>query len=523
MKKFKRLLAMVLSLAMVATAYCSPIFAVDADSYDCQLYGVVTDAGEVVSKMVIDYGASKKVSGVDKDTFTVHAKASTEAIRQGTNDTSYGDYDKDRTIVKVEVDGQYVTVYFIQGEDGQAEGATLAYLSSGRNYPADLTYTITQNKPITITAADGRLISDNYVANYTCDNSVINPETEKFESVIVPNGINYQYYDAKDADSLIVWFHGNGEGDYLASGNNVAQMLANRGTVAWATDETQDIFGGAHVMSFQAPDTWYYAQNDGLLEKAYNEINEVIKAKGIDPNKVFVSGCSAGGYMTTRMLIAYPDLFASAMINCPALDVASLRGGETPTDEELASLKNSDTAIWLVQGKTDSSVKTEDCSLRLFNILTEGQNLKTTTYQQELNSDFTTSETEDGKYKLSLYETVPVTVDGTTSNKLEFAEDYDQDGIDALVQYSDHWSWIYTLNNNPKDAAGVTIMSWAASYGKNVEKPVPAPAPETTPETTPVDSSKTAVKTGDNAMFGLYAITSMFALCGLVAVKKRYN
>ena len=43
-------------------------------------------------------------------------------------------------------------------------------------------------------------------------------------------------------------------------------------------------------MAFQAPDTWYYAQNDGLLEKAYNEINEVIKAKNIDPDKVFVSG-----------------------------------------------------------------------------------------------------------------------------------------------------------------------------------------------------------------------------------------
>ena len=57
------------------------------------------------------------------------------------------------------------------------------------------------------------------------------------------------------------------------------------------------------------------------------------------------SGCSAGGYMTTRMLIAYPDLFAAAMINCPALDVADARGGETPTDAELASIKNSDTAI----------------------------------------------------------------------------------------------------------------------------------------------------------------------------------
>ena len=214
-------------------------------------------------------------------------------------------------------------------------------------------------------------------------------------------------------------------------------MLGNRGTVAWATDETQAIFGGAHVMAFQAPDTWYNAQKDELLKKAYNEINEVIKAKNIDPEKVYISGCSAGGYMTTRMLIAYPDLFKAAMISCPALDVATERGGETPTDAELSSLKNSDTAIWLVQGETDSSVKTEDCSVRLFNILTETVEVQSET--------------------------------GEKSNKLEFAEDYNQDGINSLVQYNDHWSWIYTLNNNPKDKNGVSIMNWAASYG-NVAK-----------------------------------------------------
>ena len=32
-------------------------------------------------------------------------------------------------------------------------------------------------------------------------------------------------------------------------------------------------FGNAHVMAFQAPDTWYYAQKGGLLEKAYNELS----------------------------------------------------------------------------------------------------------------------------------------------------------------------------------------------------------------------------------------------------------
>ena len=465
MKKIKKLLTMALTLAVCVTSYYTPTLAATNVTYVGKVYSEVTDAGESVSKVVINFGDARKVTGVDKDTFTVHAKASTDKIREGTTVTSYGDYDIDRKIVKVETDGQYVTIYF-----DESEGATLAYLSSARNYPADLTYTIKQNKPLILTDENGAVIDGAYTANYTTNNSVINSETAKFQSVKVENGINYQYYDAGNSDSLIVWFHGNGEGDYLSSGNNVAQMLGNRGTVAWATDETQAIFGGAHVMAFQAPDTWYNAQKDDLLKKAYNEINEVIKAKNIDPEKVYISGCSAGGYMTTRMLIAYPDLFKAAMISCPALDVATERGGETPTDAELSSLKNSDTAIWLVQGETDSSVKPEDCSIRLFNILTEGQELTKTEHKQDLNSDFTTSETKDGKYKLSLYETVEVQSEtGEKSNKLEFAEDYDQDGINSLVQYNDHWSWIYTLNNNPKDKNGVSIMNWAASYD-NVAK-----------------------------------------------------
>lgn len=460
MKKITRLLTVLLTIGIVGAKYCSPSFAASNTLYLGKLYAQVSDAGESVSKMVINFGDARVVSGVDKDTFTVHAKASTDMIRKGTTVTSSGDYDIDRNIVKVETSGQYVTIYF-----NESEGATLAYLSSSRNYPADLTYTVTQNKPIVLKDIDGKVINESYTANYAADNNITDTETAKFQSVKVNNGINYQYYDAGNSDSLIVWFHGNGEGDYLSSGNNVAQMLANRGTVTWATDETQKIFGGAHVMAFQAPDTWYYAQNDGLLKEAYDEINEVIKAKNINPQKVYVSGCSAGGYMTTRMLIAYPDLFKAAMINCPAIDVATSRGGETPTDAELSSLKDSNTAIWLVQGKTDGTVKTDDCSKRIFNILTEGQKLTTTEYKQDLNSNFTTSETNDGKYKLSLYDTVEVEdANGKKANKLEFAEDYDQDGVYTLVRYSDHWSWIYTLNNNPKDKDGVSIMNWAASY-----------------------------------------------------------
>lgn len=425
------------------------------DTYSCQLYGTVTDAGQVVSHMVIDFGDGKKVVGVEDDTFTVHAVASTKDFLEGTELESYGDYDMDRAVVKTEADGQKVTVYF-----DMSEGATLAYTSGARNYPADLTYTITQNKPISLTAPDGTMLEEEYTAEYSCDNTVADEEVAKFESVIVKDGINYQFYNAGDeVDKLVVWFHGNGEGDLLESGNNVAQILANRGGVAWASEEFQEILGNAHVMAFQAPDTWYYAQRDGLLDKAADEIKEVVEKYHVNPEKVLVSGCSAGGYMTSRMLIAHPDLFKAAMINCPAYDVASDRGGETPTDEELKAIKDTNIPIWLVQGATDSSVATDECSKRLFNILTEGTDVTETTVKQELeqNSDFTTYETADGKYKLSLYDT-------TEEDKLRFAEDYDQDGTMTEVQYSNHWSWIYTLNNNPQAADGTHIVNWAAAF-----------------------------------------------------------
>ena len=82
-------------------------------------------------------------------------------------------------------------------------------------------------------------------------------------------------------------------------------------------------------------------------------------------------------------------------------------------------------------------------------------------FKQDLDSNFITKETaKDGKYKLSLYETVIV----EDKPMLEFKTDLDQDGKDELTQYSSHWSWIYTLRNNPKSTDDTDIWTWAASY-----------------------------------------------------------
>ena len=443
---------LILAAALLClTALCG---AAAADVFEAKLCAVVTDAGQRIGDVVIDFGDGVTVTGVDAETFTVHASANVNDAIAGTDLASYGDYDLDRTITGVDVDGQKVIIHM-----NLNEGATLAYTSAARNYPAALTYTVTQNKPFTLTAPDGTVLNDAFTAEYTCDNTFADPETALFEAVEGPDGIDYQFYNpGEGADTLIVWFHGNGEGDMLGSRNNVAQMLANRGTVAWATPEIQAAFGGAYVMSFQAPDTWYYAQRDGLLEKAFSEIQAVIEAYGINPNKVVVSGCSAGGYMSTRMIIAYPTLFKAAIINCPAYDVADARGGETPTDDELKAVKDAGVAIWLVQSDNDTVVATDACSRRLFAILSEGAVVTETDMAQDLpqNSDYTTWETPDGLYRMSLYDT-------TEDAQLRFAEDYDRDGAVEEVRHSSHWSWIYSLRNNPASSDGTHVIEWAAA------------------------------------------------------------
>lgn len=441
-----------------------------SDAYAVEMHATVTDAGQYIDKMVIDFG-DKKIDGnsVDNETFEVMM---TSTVTYGeAKDQPYAYYDATQPIevVKTETDGSVVTVYF-----NQTKAGTLNWLAEGRNNPAELTFTVTQTKDINELTSDKRELP--FKAEYTCAatsyKDLVDEEVAKFEDVQAD--INYRFYKGSN-DTLIVWFHGNGEGDFPTkdTNNNISQVLANRGTVAWVSEEAQEIFGDASVMAFQAPNVWYLAKQDNLLETAYNEIQEVIKANGIDASKIYVSGCSAGGFMTTRMVIAYPDLFKAAMINCPALDIANLRSGTedaTPTDEELKVLKTSSTKIWLVQGETDSSVNPEDCSKRIWNILTEGKKVSEKEFEGTagIASGFTTYETDDDQYKLTLYKTVDTAEgEGTLGDtrmmgKLVFAEDYNQDGELEEVKYNDHWSWIYTLRNNPEDAAGEHIWNWAA-------------------------------------------------------------
>ena len=422
-------------------------------NYKYQLFSIITDSGEVINKVIINYPKNMLPIEITSNSYTVNAKSYIQAGEQKGKLL----YNINRNIVKTETKNNQVILYLLE-----SEGFTLTFLEDKqRNYPAKLKYTITQNTPIK--TSTNKIIKN---AIYTWDKKIINNELSKFK--FIKDSINYQFYDAGISDKLIIWFHGNGEGGFDNFTDNTVHIRANRGAVAWTSETAQKIFNKAHVAAFQVLDTWFYAEKDNLLEIVYNEIRKISDTYNI--NKIIVSGCSAGGYMSTRMLIKYPDLFAAAIIICPALDVANIKGGRTPTAEELYKIKQSKTAIWLVQGETDGIVETKECSEYMFNILTKDEKIITTKIKQELNSDFTTYETQDNKYKLSIYDTVDKKLitdllgKKRYSGKLEFAQDYDQDGIYTVEQDIDHSSWIYVLNNNTKSSDGTTIMDWASSY-----------------------------------------------------------
>lgn len=445
-------------------------------TYAARFYGTVTDAGQYVSGMAIDYGDDLTLAGIEKDYFTVYMTSTVDYGEAKGEPYAYYDDSKPLEIVKAEVDGGMARVYF-----DQTAAPTLTWLAEGRNYPAILGFKVEQNKDIVANTKDGREL----VINGTYDTSEATSWADLIdEGVILFDGvqdeINYRFHKGSGdgASKLIVWFHGNGEGDFPTkdTNNNITQILANRGGVAWVGEEAQGVFGDANVMAFQAPNMWYFAKKDNLLEPCYNEIQKVIKENNIDANEVYLSGCSAGGFMSTRMIIAYPDLFKAAMINCPALDAANARS-ETDdanvTDDEIKSLKDAKTAIWLVQGETDSSVDPELCAKRIWKILSDGAQVTETVVEGTagIASNFTTYEIADeGKYKMSLYETVDLAeVEGISGEKrqggkIKVAEDYNLDGELEEVKYNDHWTWIFTLKNNPETKDGVHIWEWARDY-----------------------------------------------------------
>lgn len=384
--------------------------------YKYLIHAKVFDYGQNIVSIEIDTkGQGKNIQNkqIDKDTFKVFAKGTLPkdaGIVLDDKTKSSGTFEVEREIENIFVNDKGNIVINLKYGKDVAGANTLSYVTGdvSRNVLMDLEYKVEQKKEI-----------KGYKAGFYRQGKIVDEEVDKFVAAKSKSGVNYQYFKPVNKDDgkkhpLIIWFHGNGEGGYKDYRNNVSQKLANRGAVAFAEDKTQKIFGGAYVVAPQADDTWYNNYTKGYIKSVKAMIDEFASENNIDKNRIYIFGASAGGYMSFRMMIEYPDYFAAFSTSAAALDKAATSGGVATTAQDLMKIRNK--PLWMVHAKNDPTISYENTSKRVYDVLS--------------------------KYRaiLSSYPNVKI----------------------GETEYNGHWSWIYSLRNMPVNDKGEHLFEWIA-------------------------------------------------------------
>ena len=385
-----------------------------SDQYS--LNAKIFDYGQnIVSIEINTKGKGKNIQNkqIAKDTFKVFAKGTLPkdtGIVLDEKTKSLGTFEVEREIENIFVNDKGNIVINLKYGKDVAGANTLSYVTGdvSRNVLMDLEYRVEQKKEI-----------KGYKTGFYRQGKIVDEEADKFVAAKSKSGVNYQYFKPVNKDDgkkhpLIIWFHGNGEGGYKDYRNNVSQKLANRGAVAFAEDKKQKIFGGAYVVAPQADDTWYNNYSKGYIKSVKAMIDEFASENNVDKNRIYVFGASAGGYMSFRMMIEYPDYFAAFSTSAAALDKAATSGGVATTTQDLMKIRNK--PLWMVHAQNDPTISYENTSKRVYDVLS--------------------------KYGAILSSYPNVKIDGT--------------------EYNGHWSWIYSLRNMPVNNKGEHLFEWMA-------------------------------------------------------------
>lgn len=375
------------------------------------LNATVLDGGEQVTSLTLDTSCFEGIdpASLTTSTFTVHAKA-TSPIPIATGDLIFSEYDLDRVVTAVHLHHGKITLD-LKTTDGVTGGGTLGYIvSKARNFPLTLVYTITQKLPLKKHGGSS-LTLPGFVQG-----KVVDPEVDVYKYGKSKDGMNYRLYVPEgrrghDKKPLIVWLHGGGEGGSLVDKyyDNEPQMRANRGALGFSTDEAQKIFGGAYVVAPQAESFWL-ENGPAYSPRVKALVLELVRKYQIDASRIYLAGCSNGGYLTFLMTSLYHDLFAAAVPICGV--VRNFPAGAINITD--AQLKSITTPSWIVCAKSDTTVPPVN------------------------NSEIAAALIP--KAIFTEYDTV--TWNGIT--------------------YAGHWSWIYVARNDPK-YNGQHVWQWMAS------------------------------------------------------------
>ncbi|MDY3918276.1 MAG: hypothetical protein SOZ59_04640 [Candidatus Limivivens sp.] len=412
----------------------------------------VFDFGPHVSRVILDMGRSLKGITAEPDAFRVFVKRTTmegkdfewpafmgvkrEVPLEGTRKVT-ALYPSDRDGNPCE-DGTFLTLELYC--DPREDLGSIIRFDGEHNVFLKFAYTITQVKPVHLADED----LEGLVFDRDGGNRVIYGEwlqEGRFEHPDTP--LSYVYYEPETKPEekvpLLIWLHGAGEGGadtpIAAIGNKVVNLIS---------PQMQVYFGKALLLAPQCPTMW---MDNGSGEytttgiSMYTEglealIDDFVKAHpSIDTARIYLGGCSNGGFMTMRMLLRNPGRYAAAYPVCEAMYDKAL------SDEDIRTLAG--IPIWFVHAKNDPVVAPADYVVPTYQriLAARAADVHFTFYDRVLDPS--------GKY-----------VD-------EKGEPY---------EYMGHWTWVPMLNNRCTtdfdgspvlvDGKPVTILEWLASHRK---------------------------------------------------------
>ncbi|MPQ43387.1 prolyl oligopeptidase family serine peptidase [Clostridium tarantellae] len=336
----------------------------------------VFDYGPEVTKIIIDTQLNMDKNTITKDTFKVISKNTIHNKSLGIFERKIINvYVSDSSLNSSVKIGQYIILELEHGMNVN-EAKTLFWNEEKfLNEEIDLNYVIFQNKDIK--DYKGNIYKKDDVTYKM--NGVKNLLVDEFKEGKSESALNYRYFISKkhnEKNPLIIWLHGAGEG----GNSNATQISGNGGVVTFITEEVQTIFGGAYILVPQTPTFWMPSFIVGNLElkgeKDYTKdvislIKSFIKENSdVDERRIYIGGCSMGGFQTIKTLSRAPKIFAAAFLICPAYE---------PSKEDLEKIKN--IPIWLIHASTDLTAPVSN-SKNAYKILKElGANVIYTEYE----------------------------------------------------------------------------------------------------------------------------------------------
>ncbi|TDE68471.1 lipase [Streptococcus sp. KCJ4932] len=237
----------------------------------------------------------------------------------------------------------------------------------------------------------------------------INPLTKENEKLT----LHYVAYEPKPLKSgesfpLLIWLHGQGEG-----GVDTDITLLGNEVVALARPEIQSHFStndqkGVYVLAVQSP-TYWMDEGDGTNgagagDSRYTEIlmdtikNYVASTPAVDTKRIYLAGCSNGGYMTINLAISNPGYFAALVPQAAAYSYyeyernadgsytispssTSFIRKDVPYFDEEKMLALKKIPMWFIHATNDTIVNPKDYSLPIYkNLLDSGAENKWFSY-----------------------------------------------------------------------------------------------------------------------------------------------